>query len=66
MASNPKAEGESSELGQDSSVPNGDSAMDSNKNYVNDPSKFLCGVVEGKLRLLFILVLLGRYVSWPN
>ena len=48
MASSSQAGGESSESGQhSSSIPNGDSALDSNKNYVNEQCKFLCGVVEG-------------------
>ena len=49
MASNSKAGGESTEVGQDSSsIPNGESALDGNKNHVPDQCKFLCGVVEGK------------------
>ena len=49
MASTSKVGRESADMGQDSSnIPNGDNALDGNKNYVNDPSKFLCGVVEGK------------------
>ena len=52
MASS-QAGGESSESRQhSSSIPNGESALDSNKNYVNEQCKFLCGVVEGECLLL--------------
>ncbi|XP_037091378.1 LOW QUALITY PROTEIN: protein O-GlcNAcase-like [Pollicipes pollicipes] len=48
MASSSQADGESAQVGQCSaSIPNGDSVLDSNKNYVNDQSKFISGVVEG-------------------
>ncbi|XP_043208648.1 protein O-GlcNAcase-like isoform X2 [Amphibalanus amphitrite] len=48
MASNSKDRSESVEVGQSSSsIPNGENALDGNKNLLHDPSKFLCGVVEG-------------------